>query len=150
MPTGNKQFHFRGRRAESGFTLATMIVIMAVMAILLTVAVQTVTFQRQREKEEERIFRGQQAVEAIRLFRARNGRFPLTLDELVKSDPESPAQAVGRPDHRQARLGPRVGQAGDTIAGGEASSSWWPAWRPHPWTTWPRSAWTAGCFPASG
>jgi len=60
---------------------------MAVMAIFLTVAVQSASFQAQREKEEELIFRGQQAVEAIRLFRARNGRFPLTLEELVKAKP---------------------------------------------------------------
>ena len=121
MPTGRKGSHSRGRRAESGFTLAAMIVIMAVMAILLTVAVQTATFQRQREKEEELIFRGQQAVEAIRLFRARNGRFPLTLDELVKSDPRVLRKPwadpiTGKPDWVPVFLG----QAGDTIAGGGA------------------------------
>lgn len=72
---------------ERGFTLAAVVVAMAVMAIMLGVAAQTVTFQRQREREEELIFRGNQAVEAIRLFRARNGRFPLTLQELAEAKP---------------------------------------------------------------
>ncbi|MGQ9496298.1 MAG: prepilin-type N-terminal cleavage/methylation domain-containing protein [Thermoanaerobaculaceae bacterium] len=70
-----------------GFTLVAVVVAMAVMAILMEVAVQTVTFQRQREKEEELIFRGQQYVEAVRLFRARQGRFPLTLKELAEVNP---------------------------------------------------------------
>ncbi len=74
-------------RGEGGFTLAAMMVIMAVMAIFLTVAVETASFQMRREKEAELIFRGGQAVEAIRLFRARNGRFPMTLAELAQAKP---------------------------------------------------------------
>lgn len=73
--------------SSRGFTLVAVVVAMAVMAILMEVAVQTVTFQRQREKEEELIFRGQQYVEAVRLFRARQGRFPLTLKELAETKP---------------------------------------------------------------
>ena len=75
------------RSSESGFTLAAMLVIMAIMAIFLTVAVESASFQEKREKESELIFRGNQAVEAIRLFRARFGRFPVTLEELVKANP---------------------------------------------------------------
>jgi len=60
---------------------------MAVMAIMLTVAVQTASFHVRREREAELIFRGKQIVEGIRLFRARNGRFPGSLIELAKSDP---------------------------------------------------------------
>lgn len=74
-------------RGQRGFTLVVVVVAMAVMAIMMGVAAQTVTFQRQREKEEELIFRGQQYVEAIRLFRARQGRFPLTLKELAEAKP---------------------------------------------------------------
>jgi type II secretory pathway pseudopilin PulG len=59
------------------------------MAIMLTVAIQSVSFQKQRENEEELIFRGGQYVEGIRLFRARNGRFPLSLDELHKAKPRA-------------------------------------------------------------
>lgn len=92
---------------------------MAVMAIFLTVAVQSASFQAQREKEEELIFRGQQAVEAIRLFRARNGRFPLTLDELVKAKPRVLRKPwadpmTGMPDWLPIYLG----EEGTTVAGG--------------------------------
>jgi type II secretory pathway pseudopilin PulG len=66
-----------------------VVVVMALMAIALTVAVQTATFHQRREKEMELIFRGEQFVEGVRLFRARNGRLPLTLDELVKANPRA-------------------------------------------------------------
>ncbi|MCX7895921.1 MAG: hypothetical protein N2447_08230, partial [Thermoanaerobaculum sp.] len=67
-------------------------------------------FQRQREKEEELIFRGEQAVEAIRLFRARNGRFPLTLQELAEAKPRVLRKIwadpmTGRPDWVPVFLG---------------------------------------------
>jgi type II secretory pathway pseudopilin PulG len=71
----------------AGFTLVAIIVALAVMSILLGVVVQSVSFQQQREKEEELIFRGKQTVEAIRLFRARNGRFPVSLEELTTAKP---------------------------------------------------------------
>jgi type II secretory pathway pseudopilin PulG len=105
---------------ESGFTLAGLFVVMAVMAILLTVAVQSASFQAQREKEEELIFRGQQAVEAIRLFRARNGRFPLTLEELVKAKPRVLRKPwadpmTGAPDWVPIYMG----EQGTTLAGGQ-------------------------------
>ena len=66
-----------------------VVVVMALMAIALTVAVQTATFHKRRENETELIFRGQQFVEGVRLFRARNGRLPLTLEELVKANPRA-------------------------------------------------------------
>jgi len=99
--------------------LAAVVVIMAVMAILLTVAVETATFQQRREKEEELIFRGNQVVEAIRLFRARNGRFPLSLGELVVAKPRVLRKKwadpmTGRPDGEPVFLG----EEGETVAGG--------------------------------
>lgn len=60
---------------------------MAVMAIVLTVAVQTATFQKRRENEEELVFRGNQIIEAVRLFKARHGRFPTSLVELAQAKP---------------------------------------------------------------
>lgn len=67
--------------------MAGVVVLMAVMAIMLTVAVQTATFHKKRENELELVFRGEQFAEAVRLFRARNGRFPLKLEELAKAKP---------------------------------------------------------------
>jgi hypothetical protein len=50
--------------------------------------VESVSFQKRRENEEELVFRGNQFVEGVRIFRARNGRFPLSLDELYKANPK--------------------------------------------------------------
>ena len=77
----------RGTPRQRGFTLAVLVVMMAVMAIFLTVAIETVSFQQRREKEEELIFRGNQVVEGVRIFRARFARFPVKLDELAKANP---------------------------------------------------------------
>jgi len=43
----------------------------------------------QREKEEELIFRGLQYAEAIRVFQQRNGRYPISLEELNKVRPRA-------------------------------------------------------------
>ncbi len=56
-----------------------------VMAIGLMVAVPVWQTQIQREKEAELIFRGNQYVEAVRVFQLKKpGTFPKSLDELVK------------------------------------------------------------------
>jgi type II secretory pathway pseudopilin PulG len=61
--------------------------IIAVMAILMAVAVEIVSFQAQREREAELIFRGQQYVEAIRLYKQKYGRNPMRMKELWEADP---------------------------------------------------------------
>ena len=74
-------------RGEAGFTLVMLMFIVAVMAIAMGAAVQAVSFQAQREKEAELVFRGEQYVEAIRIFKARFGRFPVTLKEMWEAKP---------------------------------------------------------------
>ncbi len=74
-------------RDDEGFTLVMVMVILAVMAIAMGAAVQTVAFQAQREKEAELVFRGEQYVEAIRIFKTRFGRYPVTLKEMWESKP---------------------------------------------------------------
>jgi type II secretory pathway pseudopilin PulG len=61
--------------------------IIAVMAIMMAVAVQLVSFQMKREREAELIFRGEQYVEAIRLYKMKYGRNPMRLKELWEADP---------------------------------------------------------------
>ena len=95
---------------ERGFTLATLVVLMAVMAVFLTVAIESVSFQQRREKEQELIFRGTQIVEGIRLFRARFGRFPVKLEELPNAKPRVLRKAwadpmTGKPDWQPVFLG---------------------------------------------
>ncbi len=120
-PTGRAVGQRRGRQA--GFTLAAVVLIMAVMAIMLTVAVQTASFQKRRENEEELIFRGNQIVEAVRLFRARHGRFPVSLVELARVKPRVVRKVwtdpiTGKPDWVPIFLG----QEGIPLAGGPAGT----------------------------
>jgi type II secretory pathway pseudopilin PulG len=102
--------------------MVAVVVLMAVMAILLTVAVESVSFQQRREKEEELIFRGNQIVEAIRLFRARNGRFPLTLGELATAKPRVLRKIWADPMTGIPNWEPVfLGEEGATVAGGDVT-----------------------------
>jgi type II secretory pathway pseudopilin PulG len=113
--------------------MAGVIVIMAIMAIMLTVAVQTASFHQKREKELELVFRGKQFVEAVRLFRARNGRFPLKLDELVKAKPRVLRKKWIDPITGKFDWVPVfIGQGGTTVAGGGATAQGTPAPTPSP------------------
>jgi type II secretory pathway pseudopilin PulG len=113
--------------------MAAVVVIMAIMAIMLTVAVQTATFHQKREKELELKFRGQQFVEAVRLFRARNGRFPLKLDELVKAKPRVLRKKWLDPITGKFDWVPVFfGQGGAAVAGGGAAAQGTPGPTPSP------------------
>jgi type II secretory pathway pseudopilin PulG len=72
---------------EAGYTLAIFVMVIAVMAIMMAVAVQLASFQVQREKEAELIFRGKQYVEGIRLYQQKYGRFPMRMKELWEAEP---------------------------------------------------------------
>ena len=73
---------------DAGYTLVLFVMVIAVMAIMMGVAVQQVSFQMQREREAELIFRGEQYVEAIRLYRAKYGRYPMRMKEMWEADPK--------------------------------------------------------------
>ena len=72
---------------EAGYTLVVFVMIIAVMAIMMAVAVEIVSFQAQREREAELIFRGQQYVEGIRMYKQKYGRNPMRMKELWEADP---------------------------------------------------------------
>ncbi|MBN2409627.1 MAG: type II secretion system protein [Candidatus Aminicenantes bacterium] len=83
----------------SGYVLIILLFLITSMAIGLMVAVPVWQTQIQREKEEELIFRGNQYVEAVRIYQLKKpGAFPRSLDELVEEkcirrlyeDPMSP------------------------------------------------------------
>ncbi len=77
----------RDGRPEGGYTLVAFVVTLAVMSIMMGVAVQVISFQARREKEAELIFRGQQYVEAIRLYKMKYGRYPNSLKEIWTAKP---------------------------------------------------------------
>ena len=64
--------------------MAALLVALAVMAVLMSVALPVWRHDAQREKEEELVFRGQQYIRAIRLFQTRNRTFPASIDMLVQ------------------------------------------------------------------
>jgi type II secretory pathway pseudopilin PulG len=65
--------------------MAALLVSMAVMAVLMTVAMPAYRHLARREKETELVFRGEQYARAIALYRAKNGNnFPPSIDVLVQ------------------------------------------------------------------
>jgi type II secretory pathway pseudopilin PulG len=72
-------------RSDHGYAMAALLVAMAVMAIMLSVALPVWQTAVKREREAELIFRGEQYARAIEIFQRRNGGFPQSLDVLVKT-----------------------------------------------------------------
>jgi type II secretory pathway pseudopilin PulG len=74
----------RGDHVERGYAMVALLVMMAVMAIAMTVALPAWSTMSRREKEAELVFRGEQYARAIALFQRRYaGAFPPSIDVLV-------------------------------------------------------------------
>jgi type II secretory pathway pseudopilin PulG len=72
-------------RDRDGYTFLIVLIMMTILAIGLLVAVPVWKTEIRREAEEELIFRGNQYVEAVRRFQAKNpGAFPKSIEDLVK------------------------------------------------------------------
>jgi type II secretory pathway pseudopilin PulG len=72
-------------RVPKGYILILLLIVIFIMSLGLLVAVPVLETQLRREKEEELIFRGQQYIEAIRLYQQKKpGTYPSSLEELVK------------------------------------------------------------------
>jgi type II secretory pathway pseudopilin PulG len=63
----------QGTRDEAGYAMAALLVAMALMAVLMSVAMPVWRQAAQREKEAELIWRGQQYDRALQLFRRKAG-----------------------------------------------------------------------------
>jgi type II secretory pathway pseudopilin PulG len=75
----------QGRRNDEGYAMAALLVTIAVMAIMMTVAMPAWRQQAKREKEAELIFRAGQYVHAIELFKRKNANaYPPNIDVLIK------------------------------------------------------------------
>ena len=79
----------RRRRAEGGYNLVVLVMLMAVLTIMLSAALPKWSEMIKRDKEEELISRGFQYAEAIRVFQRRFQRYPVKLEELIKAKPRS-------------------------------------------------------------
>src|SRR5271154_1304448 len=71
-------------RGEEGYALLLVVFLTSLLLLATMVAAPSVRTERQREKEEEMIWRGKQYVRAIKLYYRKNGRFPTSLDDLTK------------------------------------------------------------------
>src|SRR5215216_6203873 len=70
--------------AERGYAMVALLILMAVMAVAMTVALPAWSTLARREKEAELVFRGEQYARAIMLFQRKYaGAFPPTVDVLV-------------------------------------------------------------------
>ena len=65
--------------------MAALLVSLAVMSVLMSVALPAWRHEAQREKEAELVFRGEQYARAVALYRAKNANaFPPSVDVLVQ------------------------------------------------------------------
>src|SRR5262249_42260689 len=71
-------------RRESGYALLLAVFLTTMLLLASIIAAPSVRTERQREKEEEMIWRGKQYVRGIKLYYRKNGRFPTSLDDLIK------------------------------------------------------------------
>jgi type II secretory pathway pseudopilin PulG len=74
-----------GQGGERGYAMAALLVALAIMAVLMTVAMPVWRQEARREKEAELVFRGEQYARAIALYKNKNGgaAFPGNIDVLV-------------------------------------------------------------------
>lgn len=76
-------------RRESGYALLLVVLLAALVLVALSVVVPRILTQGQREKEDELIFRGDQYRKAIGRFYGKFGRFPNTIQELLRTNDRS-------------------------------------------------------------
>lgn len=78
------QRKYRGRRGERGYAL----LMVAFAATLMLIAAMTVApgikANRKREQEKEMIWRGNQYVRGVMMYYRKNGKYPTSLDDLMK------------------------------------------------------------------
>ena len=74
------------RRAERGYIMMTLLLVMALMAIFAGVIVSSVTFDIKRDREEEMIHRGVQYSRAIRAYYKKFSRYPAKIEDLENTN----------------------------------------------------------------
>jgi type II secretory pathway pseudopilin PulG len=75
-----------GRPREKGYVLLTLLLAVALMAILAMGVIIPIKFQNQRDQEQEMIHRGVQYTRAIRAYYRKFQRYPTKLEDLDNSN----------------------------------------------------------------
>jgi type II secretory pathway pseudopilin PulG len=122
---------------QKGYALLMAMFLVATMIIMATVVTPNILTEGRREREQEAIWRGNQYARAIGLYYRKNGRYPQTVDDLVKgnlgvhfvrkayTDPTNPADGSWRfiyvsPSGQGPQGGPGPG-GGQPDAGAQAT-----------------------------
>lgn len=71
-------------QSESGFAMLMVMFLATLLLLGAIAAAPYVRTERQREKEQEMIWRGKQYVRGIKLYYRKTGRFPTSVDDLTK------------------------------------------------------------------
>jgi type II secretory pathway pseudopilin PulG len=72
----------RKRRPDEGYVLLTMLLVVALLALMAAVALPEISFRIRRDREQEMIHRGVQYSRAIRAYYKKFGRYPTRLEDL--------------------------------------------------------------------
>jgi hypothetical protein len=76
--------HTSSRTKQGGYALLLVVFLLALVAVgTMSIGLRVYT-QGQREKEQEMIWRGKQYTRGIKLYYRKLGRFPTSMDDLVK------------------------------------------------------------------
>jgi type II secretory pathway pseudopilin PulG len=86
-----KSAHSNSRRnvrhhEEGGYVLLALLLTMALLVIFAAVAVPSIKFSLQRDREEEMIHRGVQYSRAVRAFYKKFGRYPTKIEDLENTN----------------------------------------------------------------
>jgi len=76
----------RRKPSEDGFTLLTVIFLLAILTIAMSVAVPKMTRSIQRDHELETMHRGKQYIRAVQLYYRKFHAYPPNMDALVKTN----------------------------------------------------------------
>ena len=71
-------------RKQDGFALILVVFLTTLLLISVMAIAPSIRTEKQREKEQEMIWRGKQYVRGIKLYYRKNGRFPTSIDDLTK------------------------------------------------------------------
>jgi len=71
-------------RGERGYAMLMVMFMATVMLVMASTVAINIRNEAMRQREEELAWRGNQYVRAIKLYYAKNGRFPKDLDDLTK------------------------------------------------------------------
>lgn len=73
-----------GKRNEHGYALLLVVFLTTLLLISVVATAPNVLTEGRREKEKEMIWRGKQYTRGVKLYYRKMGRFPTSLDDLIK------------------------------------------------------------------